>query len=108
VLRVGLSVARRTNYDTGTRHSWLGPLSGDIEARRHMRRKVGVGMGLSRHDGEIEGVVAKKYVVLILGVRGSASYAQVHIPKQRRHHHVPRVSLGWLLRHEELVGFLRS
>jgi len=47
---------------------------------------VGVGMGLPRHDGE------KKDAVLILGIRGRARYAQAHIPEQRRHHRVPRVS----------------
>ena len=31
-----------------------------------MRRMVRVGMGLPRHDGEVEGVVAKKDAVLIL------------------------------------------
>jgi len=43
VLLAGRSAARRTNSDTGTRRSWLGPLSGDIEARRRVRRMVGVG-----------------------------------------------------------------
>ena len=69
-----------------------------------MWRIVGVGMGLLRHDGEVKDVVAKKDAVLILGIRGRARYAQAHIPKRRRHHRVPRVPQGWLLRHEELVG----
>ena len=40
VMRAGRSAARRTNSDTGTRRSWLGPLSGDTEARRRVRRVV--------------------------------------------------------------------
>ena len=49
--------------------------------------------------------------VVVLGVRGRARYAQAHVPKRRRHHHVPRVLQCWLLRHEELLelfGFLGS
>ena len=75
VLRAGQSAARRTNSDTGTRRSWLGPLSGDYEARRRVRRMVGVGMGLPRHDGEVEGVVAKKDAFLILGICSLCSSA---------------------------------
>ena len=44
-----------------------------------MWRVVGVGMGLLRHDGEVEGVVVKDDAVLELCVRGRASYAQAHI-----------------------------
>ena len=50
-LRAGQSAAWLTNSDTGTRCFWLVPLSGDNEARRRVRRMVGVGMGLPRHDG---------------------------------------------------------
>ena len=96
VLRAGRSAARRTNSDTGTRRSLLGPFNGNNEARRGVRRMVGVGMGLPRHDGEVEGVVAKKDAVVILGIRGRAHYAQAQIPKQRRYHRVPRVYQGWL------------
>ena len=80
VLRAGWSAARQTNSNTGTRRFWLGPLSGDYEARRRVRRMVGVGMELLRPDGEVEGFVAKKDAVLILVVRGRACYAQAHIP----------------------------
>ena len=55
VLRAGRSATKRTNSDTGTRRSLLGPLSGDNEARCHVRRMAGVGMGMPRHDGEVEG-----------------------------------------------------
>ena len=66
-------------------------------------------MGLPRHDGEVEGVVAEDDAVLVLGIRGRARYAQAHVPKRRRYHRVPRVPQGWLLRRdEELVGFLGS
>ena len=41
VLRAGRSAAKRTNSDTGTQRSWLGPFSGDTEARRRVRRIVG-------------------------------------------------------------------
>ena len=61
--------------------------------------------GLPRHDGEVEGVNTTKDAVLVLGIRGRARYAQAQIPKQRRYHRVPRVSKGWLLRHEELFDF---
>ena len=44
----------------------------------------------------------------MLGIRGRARYAQAHVPKRRRHHRVPRVLQCWLLRHEELAGFLGS
>ena len=36
-----------------------------------MWRKVGVGMGLLRYDGEVEGVVVEDDAVLVLGVRVS-------------------------------------
>ena len=39
-----------------------------------MRRVVGVGMGLLRHDGEVEGVVVEDDAVLVLGIRGRARY----------------------------------
>ena len=67
-----------------------------------MLRIVGVGMGLLRHDGEVEGVVMEDDAVLVLGIRGR--YAQAHVPKRRSHHCVLRVLQGWLLRYEELVG----
>ena len=74
-----------------------------------MWRVIGIGVGLLRHDGEVEDVVVKDdAAVLELCVRGRACYAQAHIPKQRSHHCVPSVLLRRLLRHEELVGVLRS
>ena len=54
-----------------------------------MWRVVGIGVGLLRHDGEVEGVVVKDDAVLELCVRGRTCYAQAHIPKRRRHHGVP-------------------
>ncbi len=76
----------------------------------HVRRIVGVGMGLPCHDGEVESVVMEDDAVLVLGVRGRARNAQAqrNVPKRRSHHRVPRVLQGWLLRHEELVGLLGS
>jgi hypothetical protein len=65
-------------------------------ARRRVWRVVGIGVGLLSHDGEVEGVVVKNDAVLELCVRGSACYAQAHIPKRRSHHGVPGVSLGFL------------
>ena len=65
-------------------------------------------MGLPRHDGEVEGVVMENDAVLVLGIRGRARFAQAHVLKRRSHHRVPRGLQGWLLRHEELVGFLGS
>ena len=45
--------------------------SGDgKEARRRVPRVVGVGVGLLRHDGEVEGVVVKDDAVMELCVRG--------------------------------------
>ena len=44
-----------------------------------MRRVVGVGMGLLRHDGEVEGVVVEDNAVLVLGIRGRARYSQAHM-----------------------------
>ena len=67
-----------------------------------------VGMGLLRHDGEVESVVVEDDAVLELDVRGRARYAQAHVPKRRCHHHVPRVLQSWLLRHGELVGLVCS
>ena len=40
-------------------------------------------MGLPRHDGEVEGVVMEDDVLLVLGIRGRARYAQAHVPKRR-------------------------
>ena len=34
-----------------------------------------VGVGLPRHDGEVEGVVLEDDAVLVVGVRGRARYA---------------------------------
>jgi len=39
-------------------------------------RVVGVGMGLLRHDGEVEGVVMEEDAVLVLGIRGRARYVK--------------------------------
>ena len=86
----------------GLWHTQTKSLSGGNAARRRVLRVVGVGMGLLRHDG-----VVKDDVVLVLGIRGRARYAQAHVPKRRSHHRVSRVLQGWLLRtlrHEELVG----
>ena len=50
--------------------------SGDgKEARRRVWRVVGTGVGLLRHDGEVEGVVSKDDAVLELCVCGHACYA---------------------------------
>jgi len=38
-------------------HAKAGPLGAGNAARRRVLRIVGVGMGLLRHDGEVEGVV---------------------------------------------------
>ncbi len=73
-----------------------------------MWRIVGIGVGLLRHDGEVEGVVVKDDAVLEFCVRGRARYAQAHVPKRRRQQGVPSVLQRRLLRHEELVGVLRS
>ena len=73
-----------------------------------MPRVVAIGKGLLRHDGEVEGVVMKDDAVLELCVRGRAHYAQAHIPKRRSHQGAPSVLQHRLLRHEELVGVLRS
>ena len=45
------------------------------QARRRVWRVVGIGVGLLRHDGEVEGVVVKDDAVLELCVRGRARYA---------------------------------
>ena len=73
-----------------------------------MWREVGIGVGLLRHDGDVEGVVVKDDAVLEPCVRGRVRYAQAHIPKRRSHQGVPSVLQRRLLRHEELVGVLRS
>jgi hypothetical protein len=68
------------------------PLSGGSEARRRrVLRVVGVGMGLLRHDGEVEDVAVED------GVRGGTQYAQAYVLKQRCSHRVPRVIQCWLL-----------
>ena len=63
------------------RHAKAGPLGADNAARRRVRRIVGVGMGLPRHDGEVDDVVVEDDAVLVLGIRGRARYAQAHVPK---------------------------
>ncbi len=42
-----------------------------------MRRVVGIGVGLLRHDGEVEGVVVKDDAVLELCVRGRAMLKRI-------------------------------
>ena len=59
----------------------------------------------THHDGEVESIVMEDDAVLVLGVRGRARYAQVHVPKRQGHNRVPRALQCWLLRHEELFGF---
>jgi len=78
-------------------------LQASKEVRRRVWRVVGVGVGLLRHDGEVEGIVVKDDVVLVLCVRGRACYAQAHIPKRRSHHCVTCVLTRRLLRKEELA-----
>ena len=73
-----------------------------------MYRVVGIGVGLLRHDGEVEGVVVKDDAVMEFCVRGRSRYAQAHIPKRRIHHVIPNVLQRRLLQHKELVGVLRS
>ena len=73
------------------RYTKAGPLGAGNAVRRRVRRIVGVGMGLPRHDGEAESVVMEDDAVLVLGVRGRAPYAQAHVSKRRGHHRVPRV-----------------
>ena len=90
---------RAPGIETTTRQGW---------SSRRRQRVVGVGMGLLRHDGEVEGVVVEDDAVLVLGVRGRARYAQAHVPKRQSYHRVPRVIQGWLLRLEELVSLLGS
>ena len=53
------------------RHANAGPLAACNAARRRVRRIVGVGMGLLRHDGEVEGVVVDD-AGLVLGICGTA------------------------------------
>ena len=64
-----------------------------------MWRVVGVGVGLLRHDREVEGVVVKDDAVLELCVRGRACYSQAHIPKRRSHRrisfHMEEYSVKW-------------
>ena len=76
------------------RHPKTGPLGAANAARRRERRVVGVGMGLLRHDGKIEGAVVEDDAVLVLGIRGRARYAQAHVPKRRSYHRVPRIVLS--------------
>ena len=64
---------RAPGIETTTRQGWS-----SRRRQRGVRRVVGVGMGLLRHDchdGEDEGVDA----VLELGIRGRARYAQAHV-----------------------------
>ena len=70
------------------RHAKAGPLGTGNAARRRVRRVAGVGMGLLRHDEEVEGVVVEDDAILLLGVRGRARYAQAHVPKRRGYHRV--------------------
>jgi len=58
--------------DIRLRHAKAGPLGAGNAARRRVWRIVGVGMGLLRHDGEVESVVAEDDAVLVLGVHGRA------------------------------------
>ena len=86
-LRVGLAV-----LDSKVKArciSCRSPSGNGKEVRRRVWRVVGVGVGLLRHDGEVEVVVVKYDAVLELCVRGRACYAQAHIPKQRSPHGVP-------------------
>jgi len=46
------------------RRAKAGPLGADNAARRCVWRIAGVGMGLLRHDGEVESVVVKDDAVL--------------------------------------------
>ena len=73
-----------------------------------MWRVLGIGVGLLHYDGEVEGFVVKNDAVVELCIRDSACYAQAYIPKRRSHLGVPSVLQRRLLRHEELVGVLRS
>ena len=57
------------------RHAKPGPLGAGNAASRRVRRVVGVGMGMLRHDGEDD-------AVLVLGIRGRARYAQAYVPKR--------------------------
>jgi len=57
--------------------------------RRRVRRVVGDGMELLLHDGEVDGVVVDDDTALVLFIRGSARYAQAHVPNRRSHHRVP-------------------
>ena len=82
------------------------PLSDGNEARRCNRPGFGAYRGgAPHHDGEVESAVMEDAAVLLLRIRGRARYAQAHVPKRLSRHCVPRVLQGWLLRHEELVGF---
>ena len=105
-LRVGLALL--DSEVKACRISCRSPSGNGKEVRRRVKRVVGVGMWLLRHDGEVESVVMEDDAVLVLGVRGRARYAQTHVPKRLGHHRVPRLLQCWLLRHEELVGFLGS
>jgi len=68
------------------------PLGGGNEARRRrVLRVVGVGMGLLRHDGEVEDVAVED------GVRGGTNTLAAYVLKQRCSHRVPRVLQCWLL-----------
>ena len=70
---------RAPGIETTTRQGW--------SSRRRQRgappcaTHSWVGMGLLRHDGEVE-VVVEDDAVLVLGIRGRARYAQAHVPKR--------------------------
>ncbi len=69
-LRVGLAVL---DSEVKARCiSCRSPSGNGKEVRRCVWRVVGVGVGLLRHDGEVEGVVVKDDAVLELCVRGRA------------------------------------
>jgi len=48
------------------RHAKAGPLGAGNAVRRRVRRIVGFGIGLLRHDGEVENVVMEGDAVLVL------------------------------------------
>jgi len=56
------------------------PSSNGKEVRRRVWRVVGVGIGLLRHDGEVEGVVVKDDAVLEFCIRGRVLGCRVPEP----------------------------
>ena len=72
-----------TAPDATTKACLACSLGGGNAARRRVWRVVGVGVGLPRHDGEVEGVVSEDNAFLVVGARGRARYAQGHIPERR-------------------------